>query len=192
MPLSVKKGGPVMDTRRVAWSAQAHTLALVLALFFGGAAVGAYAPALLGQLGGAVARAQDDAASSPPAAADAGCVGDAQGAGAEPWVRSELFFGTAKPDGTAVTDAEWDTFLDQEITPRFPDGLTVVDANGQFREADGTIIEERTKLLILLYPPDVARDSNAQIEQIRDTYEQRFRQESVLRTDDSQLWCTSF
>src|SRR5262245_20034140 len=50
---------------------------------------------------------------------------------AEPFIRTELYFGTAKPDGV-VTDEEFHLFLDTEITPRFPDGLTLLKGDGQF------------------------------------------------------------
>jgi hypothetical protein len=110
----------------------------------------------------------------------------------QPWVRTELFFGTSKPDGTAVTEAEWKGFLDGEITERFPDGLTVMTGLGQWQEADDEIVQERSMLLILLYPREFAHESGAKIEEIRTAYEQQFQQESVLRTDDSFPVCTSF
>jgi hypothetical protein len=121
-----------------------------------------------------------------------GCALVAPEAGAEPWVRTELFFGTARPDGTAVSDAEWETFLDTEITPRFPEGLTVLSGNGQWQEEDGDIVEERSKIVIVLYPREAVDESNAEIEQIRAAYEAQFQQESVLRADDDRPVCTSF
>jgi hypothetical protein len=111
---------------------------------------------------------------------------------AEPWLRTELFFGTSKPDGGAVSEAEWEAFLDAEITPRFPEGLTVLSGNGQWQEEDGDIVEERSKIVILLYPRVAVDESNAEIEQIRAAYETRFQQESVLRADDDRPVCTSF
>ena len=51
----------------------------------------------------------------------------------EDLMRSELLFGRARPDGTVVTDEEWRAFVDQEVTPRFPDGLTVLPGYGQWR-----------------------------------------------------------
>jgi hypothetical protein len=110
---------------------------------------------------------------------------------AEPWLRTELFFGCAKADGTAVTVAEWDAFLDAEITPRFPDGLTVVDAAGQWREADGDLVEESSKVVLLLYPSAASAESHAEIEAIRAAYEQRFGQEAVLRADHARPVCAS-
>jgi hypothetical protein len=100
----------------------------------------------------------------------------------EIWARTELFFGTNKPDGTVVTDEEFMQFLDQEITPRFPDGLTLLTGFGQFRNSQGIIIQERSKLLILLYPLEDTGASD-RIEAIRDAYESAFQQESVLRVE---------
>jgi hypothetical protein len=98
------------------------------------------------------------------------------------WARSELFFGTSKPDGTEVTDEEFKHFLDEEVTPRFPDGLTLLAGFGQFKNSKGIIVQERSKLLILLYPLDDAGASD-RIEEIRQAYESAFHQESVLRVD---------
>jgi hypothetical protein len=100
----------------------------------------------------------------------------------ELWAKTDLYFGTAKPDGTAVTDEEFRKFLDEVITPRFPDGLTLIAAFGQFRDSTGTILQERSLLLILLYPPPTAASSK-KIEEIRSIYKQTFNQESVLRVD---------
>jgi Protein of unknown function (DUF3574) len=104
------------------------------------------------------------------------------------FLRTELFFGLSKPDGE-VTEEEFQQFLAKHITPRFPDGLTVVTGLGQFRNASGIIIQERSKLVILLYPPDQAHASR-RIERIREEYKTLFQQESVLRADSRE--CVSF
>jgi hypothetical protein len=100
------------------------------------------------------------------------------------FARTELFFGTGKPDGTAVTEAEFFAFIDEEVTPRFPDGLTVLKADGQFRGENGVIVKEESFVLILLYPVEVFRDSSKKINAIRRLYKEQFQQESVLRVDD--------
>ena len=100
------------------------------------------------------------------------------------FARTELFFGTSKPDGTVVTDAQFMQFLDEVVTPRFPDGLTLLSGHGQFRNSAGVIIEEKSFLLILLYPAEEFRAASRRIERIRTLYKQRFQQESVLRADD--------
>jgi hypothetical protein len=99
------------------------------------------------------------------------------------FARTELFFGTAKPVGV-VTEREFLRFLDQEVTPRFPDGLTLLRADGQFRGADGVVVKEDSFLLILLYPVEVFKDSSRKINRICELYKEMFDQESVLRVDD--------
>lgn len=72
------------------------------------------------------------------------------------------------------------------MTPRFPDGLTVLGGNGQWKGEDGRVVKERSKLVIILYPADSAADSGKKIEEIRSAYEKQFQQESVLRTDSTE------
>jgi hypothetical protein len=109
---------------------------------------------------------------------------------ASAFARTELFFGSLKPNGSQVSEAEFQAFLNREISPRFPDGLTLLAGYGQFKNAQGVVIRERSRLLILLYPIEQARDSSGKIEQIRKAYNSAFQQESVLRTDE--LSCVSF
>jgi len=75
-------------------------------------------------------------------------------------------------------------FLDNEITPRFPDGLTLLKGDGQFRGEDGTIVKEDSFVLILLYPVESFGESSMKIDAIRDLYKTQFQQESVLRVDE--------
>ena len=104
----------------------------------------------------------------------------------ETWVRTELFFGTDKP-GPDVTDYQFNRFVNDTVTPRFPDGLTVLAGNGQWKDSEtGQIVRERSKVVILLYPVDGAQNSSRKIEEIRDTYEKKFQQQSVLRTDSTE------
>jgi hypothetical protein len=98
------------------------------------------------------------------------------------WTRTELFFGSAKPDGSTVSDEEFRRFLDEEVTPRFPDGLTLLVGLGQYRGASGTLVQEKSMLLVLLHPSNEP-DGAGHIEAIRGAYKTRFRQESVLRLD---------
>ncbi len=100
----------------------------------------------------------------------------------ELWKRTELFFGTSKPDGSVVTEEELNQFVDGEITPRFPDGLTALTGYGQFRNSAGVIIQEQSVVLILLYPL-TNREASKLIEEIRTAYKEAFQQESVLRVD---------
>jgi hypothetical protein len=111
--------------------------------------------------------------------------------GSLPFARTELFFGTAKSDGV-VTEEEFRAFVDEKVTPRFPDGLTVLKGDGQFKGEDGVTIKEQSFVLILLYPSDTYKESSRKIERIREAYTTKFEQESVLRVDDPFLVWVSF
>jgi hypothetical protein len=167
--------------------------ALALALFLVLATTAAYAQTTPGEAaGGAIGEAaaavtQQRGGPEPAAGGD----GQGCGRGAEPFLRTELFFGTNKPSGT-VSEAEFMQFLDREITPRFPDGLTLLTGHGQFRGSNNVIVKETSKLLILLYPRESARESGEKIEQIRAAYLRAFQQESVLRADGRLAECVSF
>jgi len=100
----------------------------------------------------------------------------------EIWQETKLYFGTSQPDGSVVTDAQFARFVDNQVTPRFPDGLTLLAGYGQFKNSSGTINKEKSFVLILYYPLQT-KDANKNIEDIRRIYTTRFNQESVLRAD---------
>lgn len=98
------------------------------------------------------------------------------------YVLEELFFGESIKGGGSVSEAEWQKFLAEVVTPRFPHGLTVIDANGQWQEPDGVIAHEASKLVMIVYADDdSAAMRSARIEVIDSLYKARFNQESVLR-----------
>jgi len=93
-------------------------------------------------------------------------------------VRESLGFGTAKPDGMVTRD-EWDAFLRDTVTPRFPQGLAVLESAGQWRGADGTIVREPSHMLILDHADDAA--SETAVREIIAAYKTQFQQEAVFR-----------
>jgi hypothetical protein len=123
-------------------------------------------------------------AAAPAAAQTASCA-----EGAYAMARLELYFGTQKPGGAPVTEAEWAAFLDEEVTPRFPDGLTVLTGNGQWRNSKGVVTKETSAVLVILYAPSAEKETA--IEDIRAAYKDRFDQESVMRVDAG-TQCVSF
>ncbi len=108
--------------------------------------------------------------------------------GSDHFVRYELFMGRSGPGGEVVTDQAWDAFLGDTVTPRFPDGLTVLDAHGQWRDSEGQVLKERSKVLVILAPP--GEDPRALIDEVSDEYKRRFNQESVLEVESDA--CVSF
>lgn len=103
------------------------------------------------------------------------------GAGA---VQTTLYFGLSLPEGGAVSETQWQGFLADTVTPRFPDGLTVVSAIGQWRDPkakSGQTISEQTKIVILVRA-DTSLEDRA-VAEIKAIYLKRFHQISVLQTD---------
>lgn len=92
----------------------------------------------------------------------------------------DLYFGRSKPDGGLVSESEFQQFLNTEITPRFGDGLTVLNASGQYLTNQGVLIRDPSQLVILLYPN--TPETTQSIKEIIDSYKQQFQQESVLLT----------
>ncbi len=127
-------------------------------------------------------------AGSPAASsATATLQGDAaRPANANGWVRSELYFGVGEERGAGereqantISDAQWRAFLDKEVTPRFPDGLTVFDAYGQWLfRGDPEPNRLRTKVLVVLHEDSPQR--RADIEAIRLAWKTATKHQSVL------------
>ena len=101
---------------------------------------------------------------------------------------TELFFGRDRANAAPVSEAEWQGFVDTSVTPRFQDGLTMFDADGQYLMDDGTLVRENSKVIILLH--DGGATSSRDIDTLREEYKQQFSQESVLRIDSPA--CVSF
>ena len=106
----------------------------------------------------------------------------------EIFARTELLFGSSRSNGPDITEEEFQGFIDLQVTPRFPEGLTLLSGDGQFQDSTGNVIQEGSKLLILLYP--FSRDRSALVDEVRAEYKSAFQQESVLRVDEHS--CVSF
>jgi len=102
--------------------------------------------------------------------------------------RVELLFGTTLAEGRSLAEADWTKFVDEEVTPRFPEGLTELAGRGQWRRPDGVISHEPSRMLLIWYSP--GKDRGADIEAIRAAYKTRFKQLSVMRVDG--VDCVSF
>ena len=108
--------------------------------------------------------------------------------GTERMAEYRLFFGRSKQGVEVVDDAAWRAFLEKEVTPRFPGGLTVLDASGQWRDAARTPVRERTKLVLILAEPGPG--GMRRTKEIAEAYKRAFGQESVLRVIGTA--CASF
>jgi hypothetical protein len=97
-------------------------------------------------------------------------------------VSDRLYFGRVHAAGVVGED-EWAAFLAEEVTPRFPEGLTVWLADGQWRDGTNRVtVREPTFVLELVHPQRDNRD--AHLKAIVTAYKQRFSQQSVLWVRD--------
>src|SRR5690349_9189087 len=94
-------------------------------------------------------------------------------------VRDVVYFGRNRPEGGTVSDEEWQAFLNEVVTPRFPAGLTIVDAVGQWQGESGVVEQERSQIVTLLHDGGAA--SRASVAEMAAEYKRRFHQEAVLR-----------
>jgi hypothetical protein len=125
------------------------------------------------------------ACTGAPAPRDA----EACAAGAEARVVATMYFGRKIGGELGVSEAAWDAFVDAEITPRFPDGLTVADAEGQWRDSEtGAIVREPSKQLTVFLGEE-ARD-RAALEAVAEAYKERFQQQAVALVIERS--CVSF
>lgn len=99
----------------------------------------------------------------------------------EPMMQTTLYFGLNRPAGPVITATEWQSYVDQQVTPRFKEGLSVFDAKGQWLGKDGKLARENSKALMLIHAPGAASEQN--IEALRSQYIQQFAQDSVMRID---------
>jgi hypothetical protein len=70
----------------------------------------------------------------------------------KPMLRAELYFGRDTGGTYGVSERQWADFLARELTPRFPDGLTVLDGQGQWRDDRGATVREPSKVVIIVVP----------------------------------------
>lgn len=118
---------------------------------------------------------------APATATTATMQGDAKRpARAAHWQRAELYFGLGRrgADNAAEFETRWQAFLDEEVTPRFPDGFSVIDAYGQWQRKDtGQIERLNSKQLVLLFQGAKHRRD---LDALRTAWKQRTGDESVL------------
>ena len=92
---------------------------------------------------------------------------------------AELFFGREKAGNRVVSDAEWSDFLATVMTPNFPDGLTVFDGYGQWRNPQTGVIGRSEGVKIVLVAVKTGSDMAGRFQTVIDAYKARFQQQSI-------------
>jgi hypothetical protein len=98
--------------------------------------------------------------------------------GEQPAVLETLYFGTARHGGGAVSEREWQDFVRAEVSPRLPQGYTLLEAEGQWRNAAGEVEREHSHVLQVAH---TAATEGEALDQITQRYKSQFGQEAVLR-----------
>jgi hypothetical protein len=98
-------------------------------------------------------------------------------ASSAPQIRTTLYFGLSRPKGS-ISELEWQIFLRDEVTKRFPDGLTVWEAEGQWLTPVGSIDREQSKVLLLVHADTAA--ARQSLHAVIEAYRKAFEQQSVL------------
>jgi hypothetical protein len=99
------------------------------------------------------------------------------GAASAAQIRTTLYFGLSRPKGS-VSELEWQIFLRDEVTKRFPDGLTAWQAEGQWLTPAGSIDREQSKVVLLVHADTAAARESVQA--VIQAYRKTFDQQSVL------------
>ena len=100
-------------------------------------------------------------------------------------IQVDLFFGRDIAGVGEVSQQQFQSFVDNVITPRFPDGLTIFDTQGQFQDITGEVIEESSQVVSLAIK-DTETNETA-IKEIVGEYIEQFQQESVLTVVDEDI-----
>jgi len=91
---------------------------------------------------------------------------------------AELLFGRNIGGRPGVSERAWTRFVARELTPRFPDGFTVSDASGQWRDpASDRIVRETSKRVEIVLSGQA--DDAARLDAVAQAYKSAFRQRSV-------------
>ncbi|MEJ8571660.1 DUF3574 domain-containing protein [Microbaculum marinum] len=99
-----------------------------------------------------------------------------------PTLQTQMFFGMHGPDGNGVSEQEWGAFVQDVISPRFPDGLTIIAAYGQGSSGPpGGIVAENSKLLIVVH--ENTPEAQAKFVEIEAAYKDTFGRKGVFRVD---------
>ena len=91
---------------------------------------------------------------------------------------AQIVFGRVSESGRGVSEVQFARFLHDEVRPRFPDGLTVVDAQGRWTRPAGLMIRDPSKTVMIVLRGN--GDERAKLEAVRTAYRRLYHQNSVL------------
>jgi len=102
----------------------------------------------------------------------------------EKFIKTELFFGLNRIDGTKINESEWEAFSDTVISNVFTKGATIMKLNGRWLQGNELIKEESRVVIYFSKLYEMTDDFSSRIDLIREKYKKYYQQEAVLRTDE--------
>jgi hypothetical protein len=91
---------------------------------------------------------------------------------------AQLLFGRNIGNRIGVSESAWSRFVDREIVPRFPDGLTVFDATGRWQDRAANRVAREPSKIVEIALPGTPEDM-VRLNEIVEAYKSRFKQQSV-------------
>lgn len=102
----------------------------------------------------------------------------------EKYIKTELFFGLNKTDGSKVSDEEFDMFADTVISKVYTSGATILKSDGRWLDGEKLIKEESRVVIYFSKIYEMTDEYSARIDTIREKYKRYYLQQAVLRTDE--------
>ncbi len=102
----------------------------------------------------------------------------------EKFIKTELFFGLNKTDGTAVSEPEFESFADTVISKVFSKGATIMKSDGRWLSGDSLIKEQSRVVIYFSKIYEMTDEFSEKIDVIREKYKSYYKQDAVLRTDE--------
>ena len=92
---------------------------------------------------------------------------------------TEVYFGLSGPGGRAIPKKDWQAFLKSDVVAAFPDGFTVIPAQGYWRGEGMTQPAQENSLILKIIHP-VGPEALRKLSGIAKRYATRFEQQAVL------------
>ena len=107
-----------------------------------------------------------------------------QASATQSWTRTELYYGAGPLPADPEREARWKSYINEIVTPRFPEGLTLLEGTGQWRVKEGqTPRRNRTRILILIH--EATQEKSRQVDEIRTLWKDISGHQSVLRVSQA-------
>jgi hypothetical protein len=96
-------------------------------------------------------------------------------------LKSEVYFGLRATDGKIVDEQAWGRFVTDVVVPRFPAGLTILEAMG--RSGSNPENLNPTRILVVVHSADA--EAQNRIREVKAEYKKRFGGVGLFHTDQA-------